>query len=158
LTQKLSKLILDRQSDFVGTKVKSEDYCSFTIDCLPIPWKAPYKGSKGCFSPRYKEMIIVKDLIRDAYQKAGGKYLLGYVCIDMQFHFPMPKCVSKKRRAMMLSHQIRPVAGGDCTNCYKFFEDCMQGICIENDKFNVRVSASKWYAEKPYVDITIYRP
>ena len=125
---------------------------NISLPILPIPWKAPYVGSRGAFSPRYNEAKIIKAMLIDAYK---GELILGPVRLDIDFFFPVPKSAGKKKRLAMLEGLVQPEAGGDVTNLVKFIEDQMQGIVIENDK-QVKIQyAAKWYACLPRIDIVV---
>lgn len=122
------------------------------LPILPLPWKAPYVGSHGAFSPRYNEAKIIKAMIREQYT---GSLILGQLNVFMDFYFPIPKAASKKKREKMLSGEIRPQAYGDRVNLVKFYEDLMQGIVYKNDRQIVGGAEDKWYDEKPSVTIHV---
>ena len=106
----------------------------FSITTLPIPWKAPFIGSKGCFSPRYREKKETQILIAAQYR---GKLIKDPIRCDMIFYMPTPK---KKKSGFCFS-------GGDLTNLRKFYEDCLQGIVIENDKQILTGNSSKKFCD-----------
>ncbi len=125
-----------------------------TLDILPLPWKAPYVGSHGAFSPRYNESKIIKAMIREQYT---GSLIVGHLKVDFKFFFPIPKRTSKKKTILMLEGSIRPEGGGDLTNLRKFYEDLMQEIVFENDRQIVCGYAIKGYDHVPSVHISIDR-
>lgn len=120
----------------------------------PLPWKAPYVGTRGAFSPRYHESQIIKKLIREQY---CGDLLDGPLCCDCLFYLQIPKSTSKKRRALMLSGHIRPEGTPDRTNLAKLIEDLLQGIVIVNDKKIVDGRVAKFYSEIPETIILVER-
>jgi len=122
------------------------------IPGVPLPWKAPYVGTHGAFSPRYEAAKIIKSLIRQQYD---GPVLDGYFWVDLFFYMPIPKSISKKKRQMMIDGKIRPESGGDRTNLSKFYEDLLQGIVIKNDKKIVDGRVAKWYGEEPKTVINL---
>ena len=121
-------------------------------NCLPLPWKAPYVGSRGAFSPRYNEAKIIKAMIREQYT---GSLILGEIRLDFEFSFPVPKRTSKKKTALMLEGSIRPQGGGDLDNLRKFHCDLLQGIVFEDDRQVIEGYAIKKYDQKPSVYISI---
>jgi Holliday junction resolvase RusA-like endonuclease len=124
------------------------------IEGTPIPWKAPYVGTRGAFSPRYKEMQMFRFLVKQQYK---GEVLLCAVMCEMKFFMPIPKATSNKRRLLMIDGDIRPTARPDRTNCAKLFEDCLNGIVIKDDSQIVGGNISKWYGEEPRTEITIWK-
>ncbi len=125
---------------------------TITIPGVPIPWKAPYVGSRGAFSPRYNEMKIIKSEIASQY---NGPLIDVAVYADFFFYMPIPKNTSKKRRAAMISGLLRPEKIPDRTNICKLYEDCLQGIVIVNDAKIVDGRAAKFYGEIPSTLINI---
>jgi Holliday junction resolvase RusA-like endonuclease len=123
-------------------------------NCLPLPWKAPYVGSRGAFSPRYNEAKIIKAMIREQYT---GSLISGQLRVDFEFYMPIPKRTSKKKTTLMLEGTIRPQGGGDVSNIRKLFEDLMEGIVYENDRQIIAGWAIKSYDLKPSVYISIDR-
>jgi Holliday junction resolvase RusA-like endonuclease len=123
-----------------------------SIDGRPIPWKAPFVGSRGAFSPRYREMQLFQSLITDQYQ---GPVLEGAVLVDLIFYFKPPKAASKAKRKMMLDGLLRPTTIPDRTNLAKLYEDCLQGIVIKNDSQIVGGVIAKFYGEKDRTEIIV---
>jgi Holliday junction resolvase RusA-like endonuclease len=122
------------------------------INGVPLPWKAPYVGSKGAYSPRYHEVQIFRKIIQDQYH---GEIIDVAINCDLVFYMPIPKSVSKKKRQLMLSGSIRPEVTPDRTNMAKLYEDCLQGIVIKNDAKIVDGRISKYYSEVPRTVIVI---
>lgn len=126
----------------------------FSLEILPLPWKAPYVGSRGAFSPRYNEAKIIKAMIAEQYK---GSLISGQLRLDFEFFMPIPKKTSKKKTILMLDGTIRPQGGGDLDNLRKFHCDLLQGIVFEDDRQIVAGYAIKSYAHKPSVYISIDR-
>ncbi len=125
---------------------------SLKILGIPIPWKAPYVGSRGAFSPRYNEMKIIKSEIASQY---SGPLIDIAICADFVFYMPIPKNTSKKRREAMTKGLLRPEKTPDRTNICKLYEDCLQGIVIKNDAKIVDGRVAKFYGEIPCTQIYI---
>lgn len=136
-----------------GTQYVSYPIC-ITIPGVPLPWKAPYVGTKGCFSVRTEPGKIIKNIIRSQYD---GDLITGHINCQLTFFMPIPKSTSKKKRLRMLCGMDRPEAGGDRTNLCKWYEDLMQGIVYVNDKQIVGGEPSKYYGEEPRVEIRIWK-
>lgn len=122
------------------------------IDEIPIPWKAPYVGTRGAFSPRYEVMKLLKRIVKDQYK---GEMLDIPISCDLFFYMPIPKSTSKKKRERMLEGSIRPCGPPDRTNCAKLYEDVLQDIVIKNDARIVGGVIEKWYSDRPRIEIHI---
>lgn len=122
------------------------------VEVVPISWKAPYVGSRGAFSPRHREMNLIREIIRDKYK---GSILDVPINCDLIFYMPIPKSTSKKKRALMISGEIRPTGTPDRINMAKLFEDCLQEIVIKNDSKIVGGKVEKYYGEQPRIEFFI---
>lgn len=124
------------------------------INGIPLPWKAPFVGTRGSYSPRYHEAKIIKLEIASQYQ---GELLEGALNCNLTFYMPIPKGTSKKRRALMLSGFIRPTKRPDRTNMAKFYEDLLHGIVYEDDGAIVDGITAKYYGEEPktVIEVTV---
>lgn len=122
------------------------------IEGVPLPWKAPFVGSRGAYSPRYNEMKIFKSEIAHQY---GGPLIETAVNVDLIFYMPIPKSTSKKKRALMISGHLRPEGPPDRTNLAKLYEDCLQQIVIGKDSRIVDGRIAKFYGEIPRTEIYI---
>ncbi len=126
---------------------------SIEIPHAPIPWRAPYVGSKGCFSKNYSINIETKKLIAAQYD---GPLIDEAIIVDLTFYMPIPKATSKKKRLQMLSGMLRPLGTPDRTNLCKRAEDLLQGIVIKNDSKIVGGRVDKYYGEIPRSVINIF--
>ena len=117
-----------------------------------MPWKAPYVGTRGAYSPRYHESKIIKELIRAQYK---GEIIDVAIQCDLTFFMPIPKATRKKKRLLMLCDQLRPEGTPDRTNMAKLYEDLLQGIVIRKDSKIVDGRVSKFYSENPRTEIHI---
>lgn len=121
------------------------------IHCDPSPWQAPISGKNGHYDPKAKEKEMARWQIKSLYR---GALIAGHYALDFTFHIPIPKSTSKARRTQMLRHQILPTSP-DLTNMQKLYEDCLQGIVTENDRYTSAVSTKRIYSEHPGVTIRI---
>jgi Holliday junction resolvase RusA-like endonuclease len=121
------------------------------IDCDPTPWSAPQKGKHCFYDKKAKEKEFTRWQIKGQYR---DKPIQGYISLDFIFHIPIPKATSKAKRRQMLERRILPTTP-DTTNMQKLYEDCLQGIVIENDRFSNKISSVRYYSEHPGVTVTI---
>lgn len=125
---------------------------TLVVDGVPIPWKAPHVGEHHTFSPRYREKQQIQWQIRAQFNQAP---IAGPVWCEFTFHMPIPKGTSKVRRIQMLNGIIHPSKRPDRTNILKLYEDCLNGIVIEDDGQIVDGPVRKIYGEMPKTVIKI---
>lgn len=77
------------------------------------------------------------------------------VYISLEFVMPIPKSVSKARRALMEKALIHHTKKPDCDNCVKFVLDCCNGVLWRDDSQVVRLSAVKRYGSEPHTKIIL---
>lgn len=123
-----------------------------TLNGVPLPWKAPLKGTHGFYSPRH---AVNKILIEELKAQYSGEVLTNPFICDLIFYLPLPKSISEKKRKLMLSGELRPQAQGDRTNLAKAYEDLLQGIVIKNDKQIVGGKVEKWYGNEPRTEYVL---
>jgi len=117
----------------------------------PTPWSAPQQGLRGFYDKKSKDKEFVRWQIKSQYR---GTPIQGFVAIDFKFFIPIPKNTSKAQERQMLLGQILPTTP-DTTNMQKLYEDCLQGIVIENDRYANRVASMRVYSDKPGVMIMV---
>jgi Holliday junction resolvase RusA-like endonuclease len=119
---------------------------------IPLPWKAPYVGTRGAFSPRSEVMALFREQVKKQYQDL---LIEDSVDCNLSFYMPIPQSFSKKKRALALAGILRPNKRPDRTNCAKLYEDCLNGIVIKDDSQIVGGYISKWYDEIPRTEIVV---
>ncbi len=86
---------------------------------------------------------------------APAEVFKGPVAAHLVCYFPIPKSQSKKNRELMKQGIIRPTVKPDGDNIEKLYFDALEGIIYENDKQIVEQSITRWYGEKPMVEVCI---
>ena len=135
---------------------------TITIPGPPIAKKRPQfarrfkKGGKQYIASIDTQETEEGKFLVQAMQQFKDPPLTGYLELSCGFYFPIPKSTSQKKRAMMLSEEIRPNKKPDLSNCIKFVEDCLNGLVWQDDVQIVSYgSMGKWYAEEPKTIIHI---
>lgn len=121
------------------------------IHCDPTSWSAARAGKHCHYDPKSKQKDFARWQIKGQYR---GVPITGHVALVFTFYIPIPKSASKAKRTQMLRRQILPTSP-DTTNMQKLYEDCLQGIVIENDRYASDVHSRRFYAEQPGVDISV---
>jgi len=124
----------------------------FQIHCIPVSWSAPIKGKSGFYDKKHKEKEMVRWQLKAQYNRDIP--LKGLVALEFIFFLPIPKGASKAKRKQMLERRIFPMRP-DTTNMQKLYEDCLQGIVIDNDCSCIDVHSKKFYSDNPGVTITV---
>lgn len=123
----------------------------FQIDCIPKPWSAALKGKHGFYDKKAEHKEQVRWQLKGQYRDAP---ILGTVAIEFIFFIPVPKSTSKALRKDMLNRRVLPTSP-DTTNMQKLYEDCLQGIVIDNDRYANKLTSVRYYSEKPGVTIVV---
>jgi Holliday junction resolvase RusA-like endonuclease len=121
------------------------------IDCDPVSWSAAIKGRSGFYDKKAKEKEFARWQIKAQYRETP---ISGHVSLDFIFFLPIPKATSKAMRKQMLERRVLPTSP-DLTNLQKLYEDCLQGIVIDNDRYSNKISSVRYYSERPGVKVTI---
>lgn len=119
----------------------------------PACWSASRQGKHGFFDLKSKEKEYARWQIKSQYR---DNPLTGPIVLDFIFFVPIPKNTSKALKAQMIRRVVLPTTP-DTTNMQKLYEDCLQGIVIENDRQVNRISSVRYYSENPGILITIRR-
>lgn len=128
----------------------------FIIPHKPTPWAAPSRRKGVWYNPRHAIKVRTQSLIRGQYNGP----LIDKICtLFFRFYFAPPKSARITQKAKMLANVIVPTKC-DLTNLQKFYEDCLKGIVLTDDRIVAKIDSSKWYGPKDYVHITVldYRP
>lgn len=121
------------------------------IDCVPLPWSASLKGKHGFYDKKSKHKEFVRWQIKGQYRDTP---LQGTVSLEFIFFLPIPKATSKAMRKQMLERRVLPTTP-DTTNMQKLYEDCLQGIVIENDSRCNKITSVRYYSDTPGVTVWV---
>jgi|SRR5579864_3923908 len=122
------------------------------IPGTPLPWRAPYVGTRGAYSPRTAVMNDLRIVLKREY---SGSVFVNPINVDFEFYMPIPVSTSKKKRVLMLERVIMPSKIPDLDNLRKFGSDLLQGIAYENDSIIVSGYSIKVYGENPRTVVKI---
>lgn len=104
------------------------------------------------------QTVVYENLIKTEFRSQCGqlKFQDGAMLDVRVFaYYAVPKSVSKKKRAAMLAHQIRPTKKPDFDNIGKVVCDSLNGIAYHDDAQIVDAMVRKFYSETPRVVVTI---
>ena len=121
------------------------------LHCDPTSWTPSRIGKSFRYDPKAKQKELARWQIKGQYR---DNPIPGHVALQFIFYIPIPKSASKAKRTQMLRGQILPTSP-DTTNMQKLYEDCLQGIVIENDRYASDVRSTRRYSENPGVYIGV---
>jgi len=75
--------------------------------------------------------------------------------VEATFFMPIPKSISKKKQALMLSNEIKHQKQKDLDNLLKYLFDVCNEIVFKDDKQIWKIQAQKLYSEDPRTEITL---
>lgn len=78
-----------------------------------------------------------------------------YVDAKVMAYYGIPQSVSKKRRGLMESGEIRPTKKPDLDNVIKSICDSLNDIAYKDDSQIVHCDADKFYSEQPRVEVIL---
>ena len=110
----------------------------FTIIGEPEGKGRPRFRNVGAYTKTYtpEKTVSYENLIKVEYQRQCGKAFFDKdVPLDMRVtaYYTIPKSVSKKKRALMLEHKIRPIKKPDSSNIVKAVEDALNKVLWPED-------------------------
>ena len=132
----------------------------FEIPGPPTGKGRPRFARVGNYTKTYtpEETASYENLVRLMYrtQCHGFRFEDG-TQLDMRIYayFPIPKSASKKKRAKMLSGEIRPTKKPDWDNSGKIIADSLNEIAYKDDSQIVDGMVRKFYGETPKVIVVI---
>lgn len=104
------------------------------------------------------DTIVYENLVKTAYyQQCQRMQFPKDVPLEVRImaYYSIPQSESKKRKAMMESHQLRPMKKPDVDNVEKVILDSLNKIAYHDDAQVVDCMFRKFYSYQPRVVVTI---
>lgn len=101
-------------------------------------------------SKNYKQYIKLA-----AAEHAPTKLIEGPIEMNVKVFRPSLKSFSKKKAVAAENGELRPVTKPDVDNYIKAIKDALKNVIWKDDSQVVNLSVSKWYSEKPRIEIVI---
>ena len=102
--------------------------------------------------------VVYENLIKIEYQQQTGRHRFpddAMLEMEIEAFFCIPKGASKKRKAAMLTGDIRPTKKPDADNVLKAVADALNDIAYRDDTQLVDCIVHKYYDTEPRVIVTI---
>jgi Holliday junction resolvase RusA-like endonuclease len=147
-------------NSYEATEAGTMKSIKFTVPGSPFGKQRPKFSRAGAYVKTYtpKETTSYENLVKLMYsQAAKGKMFPDDAMLDVRIiaYYEIPKSASKKKRALMLEHKIRPTKKPDWDNIGKIVCDSLNLVAYHDDSAVVDAQVRKFYSENPRVDVTI---
>lgn len=131
--------------------------CSFTVPGKPRGKGRPRFRRAGNFVQTYTpaETASYENLIALEYQAAGGKLLEGPVEVYVTAWHPIPKNLSKAKRADMDRGMYIPHSKPDADNVLKAVLDGLNGVAYKDDTQVCIASICRYYSDNPSLTVQV---
>ncbi|HEK4983601.1 TPA: RusA family crossover junction endodeoxyribonuclease, partial [Clostridioides difficile] len=96
-----------------------------------------------------------EDLIKWLYQSKVKYYFEGYIKMTLRCYYSIAKSNSKKVKEQKRNNVLRPSKKPDIDNVIKVVADSLNEIAYKDDTQIVEVVASKYYSDKPRVEVIL---
>ncbi|EML9212994.1 RusA family crossover junction endodeoxyribonuclease [Clostridioides difficile] len=128
---------------------------NFTIDGEPVGKERPRfnLATKRTYTPNKTKSY--EELIKWLYQSKVKYYFEGYIKMTIRFYYSIAKSNSKKVKEQKRNNVLRPSKKPDIDNVIKVVADSLNGIAYKDDTQIVEVVASKYYSDKPRVEVML---
>lgn len=90
-----------------------------------------------------------------ASQNRPHKPIEGPIELKLVIYRPLLKSMSKKKKAEAVAGTLRPIKKPDVDNVAKGIMDAMTGIIWADDKQVVSLQVSKFYSDRPRVEVQV---
>lgn len=128
---------------------------SFSVLGKPVGKGRPRFSTANGFPRSYtpQKTVEFENLVRLMFPMDGYK-MEGNITVVITAVFPIPKSVSKKKRAALIDapYPHKP----DCDNICKSVLDALNGIAYDDDSQVTMVVVRKKYGETPCTEVTMY--
>lgn len=113
----------------------------------PKPKGRPRFGRSGhAYTPQ--KTRDYEEQIRDYYISCTDDYYSSAIKVKLIFYMPIPKHISKKKRALMESNEIKCIVhNGDVDNLAKAVTDALLNVAYEDDCLITKLNIEKRYAQ-----------
>ena len=120
--------------------------------------KARHRTTKSGFTYTPKEQIQYENLVKISFQEAYPNWVptdKEIVHVDISAYFLTPKAFSKSKRELIQMDLLHPMKKPDVDNIAKSILDSLNNIVYLDDKQVTCCVVSKYYDDKPRVDVSI---
>ena len=102
--------------------------------------------------------VLYENLIKTEYKRQCGSFMFDKgvpLALDIKAYYSIPQSKSKKQQELMRAGKLLPTKKPDWDNIGKVVADSLNRIAYYDDSQIVEAAVSKFYSDKPRVEITI---
>lgn len=130
----------------------------FTVLGEPVaqgrPRASTFHGNVRMYDP--KKSRDFKDIVKRVAQDYAPERLLeGPLFLEVKVYKPSLKSFSKKKAQQAEEGVLRPTSKPDIDNYVKGIKDACNKVIWNDDSQIVDLQVSKWYSEKPRVEVAV---
>ncbi len=126
----------------------------FTIDGRPQGKGRPRLSYGRIKTP--DQTVMYENYIKLLYRSSIKTYFEGPIKLIIKAYYPIAKSDSKKKKEQKLNGDIRPYnIKPDIDNVVKVICDALNEIAYKDDTQIVELGTSKYFSDKPRVEVTI---
>lgn len=102
--------------------------------------------------------VAYENLVRVSYCNAGGPMFPkdAALCLSVIVYMKIPESTSKKRKALMLSDEIRPTKKPDADNILNAILDGLNTVAYHDDAQIVDLYVRRYYSDRPRCVVGIW--
>ncbi|MCA0617605.1 RusA family crossover junction endodeoxyribonuclease [Clostridioides difficile] len=125
------------------------------IDGEPVGKERPRfnLATKRTYTPQKTKDY--EELIKWLYQSKVRHYFTGYIKMTLRCYYSIAKSNSKKIKEQKRNNVLRPNKKPDIDNVVKIIADSLNEIAYKDDTQIVEVIASKYYSDRPRVEVIL---
>ncbi|MCC0707369.1 RusA family crossover junction endodeoxyribonuclease [Clostridioides sp. ES-S-0190-01] len=125
------------------------------IDGEPVGKERPRMNTyaKRTYTPN--KTRDYEDLIKWLYQSKVKHCFDGYIKMTLRCYYSIAKSNSKKVKEQKRNNVLRPSKKPDIDNVIKVVADSLNEIAYKDDTQIVEVVASKYYSDKPRIEVVL---
>lgn len=130
------------------------DTKQLTVFVEPVAKQRPrYTRSGHVYTP--DKTAKYEKLIRECWELSHEGLWTGDIVMLCDFYVPIPKSMSKKDKQKAVECELRPSKKPDIDNYIKAVMDALNEVAYWDDRQIISITANKWYATEPRVDIRL---
>lgn len=128
---------------------------NFTIDGEPVGKERPRMNTitKRTYTPNKTKNY--EELIRWLYKSKVKYHFTGYIKMTLRCYYSIAKSNSKKIKEQKRNNVLRPSKKPDIDNVVKIIADSLNEIAYKDDTQIVEVVASKYYSDRPRIEVEL---
>jgi Holliday junction resolvase RusA-like endonuclease len=130
----------------------------FIVYGEPVAQGRPRASTRGGFVKMYdpKKSRDFKQYVRLAASQYAPEALLeGPLQLEVKVYKPSLKSFSRKKKLQAEQGILRPTSKPDVDNYVKGIKDALNKVIWKDDSQIVSLQVSKWYSEKPRIEVAI---